>query len=262
MIKVEKSLPLPAKLFTPNVEGRKQEIGSKIERGIRTTSTDFTPYYNDREIKNRLLSDQHSKCCYCERHREIRYESDVEHFRPKTNVSDDADHPGYWWLAYDWENLLISCSNCNRRHKRNQFPLFEGSFRARGPEDDLEAERPILINPTREDPEEFIGYVWDPEVAIVRLTDSPNETNRRGSMNAGILGLNRSALMVERGRHLVALSKAAVAYQLAVAQNNAHLIGDAKETIREYTKEEREFSGFAKFYFRSVGVGHLLSTDN
>ncbi|MEF9674035.1 hypothetical protein QNM99_25505 [Pseudomonas sp. PCH446] len=43
---------------------------------------------------------------------------DVEHYRPKGAVSEDASHPGYWWVAMDWDNLLPSCIDCNRKRKQ------------------------------------------------------------------------------------------------------------------------------------------------
>ncbi|MFT4533974.1 MAG: hypothetical protein ACI9P5_001326 [Saprospiraceae bacterium] len=57
--------------------------------------------------------------------------ADFEHCRPKSNVMESPDHPGYWWLVNEWDNLLIACANCNRRSwskdgvsgKANRFPL-------------------------------------------------------------------------------------------------------------------------------------------
>ena len=46
---------------------------------------------------------------------------DVEHFRPKSAVLDDPLHGGYWWLAYDFQNYLLSCSLCNRVRKKTRF---------------------------------------------------------------------------------------------------------------------------------------------
>lgn len=76
----------------------------------------------------------HGKCAYCER-RLSGTSGDAEHFRPKGKVERwDADrreqvkceithpgtgvkviipHPGYFWLAYDWRNLVPACEFCN-----------------------------------------------------------------------------------------------------------------------------------------------------
>src|SRR4051812_22350680 len=68
------------------------------------------------------------KCAYCEVIIEASHPTEVEHYRPKGAVKDEEeevvtiqtpngaeDHPGYWWLAYEWNNLLPSCIDCNRR---------------------------------------------------------------------------------------------------------------------------------------------------
>jgi hypothetical protein len=91
----------------------------------------------------------HGKCAYCETHLSgARQPGDAEHFRPKKGVNyrpveagrsafvpamaeDEAatpvrtiQHPGYFWLAYNWRNLLPACNFCNRAAgKRNQFPI-------------------------------------------------------------------------------------------------------------------------------------------
>lgn len=85
------------------------------------------------------------KCAYCETNiKEARQYGDAEHFRPKGGVSPEEvketgfpdvqvvhpdgttiHHPGYFWLAYDWKNLLPACSTCNREGKQNKFPVEE-----------------------------------------------------------------------------------------------------------------------------------------
>jgi hypothetical protein len=102
------------------------------------------------QLKNWLLDHVfHGKCAYCETHLGgARQPGDAEHFRPKGGVNyrqldagsaacipalaeDETvtpattiQHPGYFWLAYNWKNLLPACNFCNRAAgKRNQFPI-------------------------------------------------------------------------------------------------------------------------------------------
>jgi len=77
----------------------------------------------------------HNKCAYCEIYLSG-FIPDAEHFRPKGKVTyqsstikvKDEDgteivHPGYFWLAYNWKNLLPSCHTCNRYGgKKTNFP--------------------------------------------------------------------------------------------------------------------------------------------
>jgi len=84
----------------------------------------------------------HQKCAYCETQTEQFY-YEAEHYRPKGEVTVDADpalplyrpltedeqgaqieHPGYFWLAFDWMNLVPSCKSCNGPGgKMSQFPV-------------------------------------------------------------------------------------------------------------------------------------------
>jgi hypothetical protein len=83
----------------------------------------------------------YQKCAYCER--EISgYYGDAEHYRPKGAVKQPkggglervtcelpdprhpgqvmtVPHPGYFWLAYDWRNLLPACVYCNSGYGKN-----------------------------------------------------------------------------------------------------------------------------------------------
>src|SRR6266853_1250385 len=40
--------------------------------------------------------------------------NDIDHFRPKLRVKEDRSHPGYYWLAFDWRNMRLSCQRANR----------------------------------------------------------------------------------------------------------------------------------------------------
>ena len=81
--------------------------------------------YAATEVKDALLAAQRKKCAFCESLvRHISYGA-VEHFRPKGGYkqrkSDTLKRPGYYWLAYDWDNLFFCCQLCNEQFKRNMF---------------------------------------------------------------------------------------------------------------------------------------------
>lgn len=84
------------------------------------------------------------KCAYCEtKIGATRAPGHAEHFRPKSGIKNkddeekryvtgttidhdgnEIDHPGYFWLAYNWKNLVPSCTNCNTGPgKKNMFPI-------------------------------------------------------------------------------------------------------------------------------------------
>jgi len=72
------------------------------------------------EVVQKLLNLYNSKCAYCEAYEP---EPEVEHYRPKKRVTG-INSIGYYWLCYEWSNLLPSCHDCNKqRSKGNHFPV-------------------------------------------------------------------------------------------------------------------------------------------
>lgn len=83
--------------------------------------------YKEEDVRHALESLFHGKCAYCESRYDVGAPVDIEHFRPKGEVADTPSHPGYWWLAGHWENLLPSCIDCNRR-RYQPTPVFLASL--------------------------------------------------------------------------------------------------------------------------------------
>lgn len=72
-------------------------------------------------VRERLMEVYYNKCAYCE---DIEAKPDVEHYRPKKGVTGEPDHPGYYWLCYEWSNLIPACRFCNAESgKWNKFPI-------------------------------------------------------------------------------------------------------------------------------------------
>lgn len=119
------------------------------------------------------------KCAYCEGRYDAGYAWHVEHYRPKSEVTEDRkviEHPGYFWLTHEWYNLLLSCGHCNTWEERSEKtegksdPSKSNEFRVKGnritepgPDtthwcDELKEEQPLLLNPYFDDPEEHLGF--------------------------------------------------------------------------------------------------------
>lgn len=115
----------------------------------------------------------HRKCAYCES--DLGNSTwDVEHFRPKGRVAERSDHPGYYWLAYQWTNFFPACELCNQRRKdrplwgdlrfartagkADQFPLADENTRAMGPQSEVGAESRLLLDPCGDNPENHLRY--------------------------------------------------------------------------------------------------------
>jgi uncharacterized protein (TIGR02646 family) len=149
--------------------------------------------YSHPEVKTALRLAQHDKCAFCEsRITHIDYGT-IEHFRPKAgskqNSADELLQPGYFWLAYDWENLFFACSLCNEQFKQNLFPLQNPQKRARSHHDDLTQEKPLLIDPSKETPTEWIEFPpSQPDCP------APRNKSRRGRKTIKVFGLDREEL--------------------------------------------------------------------
>jgi uncharacterized protein (TIGR02646 family) len=142
------------------------EIEAKDEADRPAAITSRSAIWGD--LKPYLENLSNKKCWYCES-KEVRSDKHVDHFRPKNRVGEDGcgDHPGYWWLAFDWHNLRYCCTYCNcRRHdvetgttggKADRFPVKDETRRCRSPEQSLCDEQPVLLDPTQvADP----GHLW------------------------------------------------------------------------------------------------------
>lgn len=110
---------------------------------------------------------QYHKCAYCECYFNGDYGA-VEHYRPKSRYQNAVGDPlqlGYWWFAYDWENLLYSCSECNTSYKRCLFPLADPRQRDIANKS-IANEQPLLINPVITDPKDHIVFNQDFAIGI------------------------------------------------------------------------------------------------
>jgi len=121
--------------------------------------------YGHSEVKEALMKAHYNKCCYCERCFDDPANLHIEHYRPKGAVkqkqSDKETFPGYYWLAYDWDNLFLSCHPCNSSHKGDLFPLANPACRtASGLSHryDISKEKPLFVNPASDDPREHIRF--------------------------------------------------------------------------------------------------------
>lgn len=130
--------------------------------------------YGHNEVRASLEKLFHDKCAYCESRHTPCSDWDVEHYRPKGRVAECKSHPGYYWLTYVWENLYPVCSHCNQRRKDkprwkepttgpaagklDQFPLLRERTRAMRPSQDVRRESTLLIDPSYDNPEDYLGY--------------------------------------------------------------------------------------------------------
>jgi uncharacterized protein (TIGR02646 family) len=199
--------------------------------------------YAHQTVKTALLAAQHQKCCFCER---IGDDGDVEHFRPKQASRQQAkqalQYPGYYWLAYEWDNLYFSCSPCNQRHKQNLFPLVNPAERAADHTQSIAQEQPLFIDPGKEDPEDFIGFRGEIPFAI--------NGNAKGSKTIESLKLSGRELPRVRLAQLQRLKLLYRFIQLAADRPDdvelQQLAQKAQSTLEMAVKDSAEFAAAAR----------------
>ncbi len=174
-----------------------------------------------RRAKPHLKAETHGKCAYCESSTSTVAYGDVEHFRPKSV---------YWWLAYCYDNFSYSCQICNQMYKKATFrvasedrrwqePIVRSRTglttreqaklmtpdprdRAAGgmPFDEFvraaTREKPYLVDPYLEDPEELHAWEADTVLQEVRVTARTRRVRASRAIRAAVddLGLNRSSV--------------------------------------------------------------------
>jgi uncharacterized protein (TIGR02646 family) len=187
--------------------------------------------YRDREIKEALRKLFHGKCAYCESSYAGTQPMDVEHWRPKGGFVDESDPkkeelvwPGYFWLAADWNNLLPSCIDCNRRRnqivwskeeplrmgKESQFPVVDEAKRWRDPDQyspgQIIEEEPLLLNPCTDKEEDWPEkhLTFDENAVLVPKPDPKDKSRPSPKAEASIrvYALNRTDLVLSRQERL------------------------------------------------------------
>jgi uncharacterized protein (TIGR02646 family) len=252
VIRIHRSASPPTVLLTNGQDSRQAHVAdlesnpASFSSGAATLTFDQAVYAHP-SVKHALIAMQHDKCAFCEAKPLHVSDGDVEHFRPKGGVrqtdADPLQRPGYYWLAYTWDNLLFSCERCNRRHKKNLFPLVDPTRRAKSHRDTIADEAPVFIDPSAEDPEPYISYRDHVPVAI--------GGNVRGEQTIESLGLRRPELSADREEHLERLKMLqAVAANAAVPDE---LRAKATALLTKATSAESEYSLMCRVALAPLG---------
>lgn len=220
---------------------------SNLLRRIRQGQTpNFTDIYKNHTIQTIFKSAGppfYGKCSYCESDVSVSQFGDIDHWRPKAGVTDEMDrlivirrgngpwkpHPGYYWLAYEWRNLIYCCEICNRPSRQsidntrigkwNRFPVH--SYRAIDPGEEAN-EFPLLINPLEDDPSDHM-YV-DFNGVMIAKTD-------RGQMSIDIFGLNTREGLIDRRSDLMKTVDIGVKLLILSGTHGLALPSSTKEDI-------------------------------
>lgn len=250
MINVDRS-----KIKKPEVLDKKDQNGlTETDRAINFYSDPINldePFnykiYSDPKVKESLIELFKGKCAYCESKFLHVYSGDIEHFRPKGKIEEASPQkPGYYWLAADWDNLYLSCRNCNQtlKHdvfgttgritlgKLNQFPLTDPTRYVRKHNHrygiSSEDQHRLLIDPCKDTPEKHLEFI---DEGVIKDLDD------RGKTSIKVYALQRVPLVQSREKKQIEI--------------NAQ-IQRVKEAILNYDNNLNTNEGANSFYFEKI----------
>jgi len=151
---------------------RQQQANEKLASGNLDASTEWKSARQTQAVAAvvatlRRMTGERERCMYCL----DSHGSDIEHFRPK------ADYPK---RMFRWRNLLLCCSECGR-FKGNKFPL--------------QGKRPLLIDPSKEEPWRYLDFDPDTGNLSARFDLQAKAYCPKGEKTVEVLQLNwREAL--------------------------------------------------------------------
>jgi len=232
------------------------------------------PDFNEsfwRKLKPHFVDVQHDKCGYCEK--PISDDGDVEHYRPKgviqKLVAEGIEHEhskrlsgrkrpqiaeyGYWWLAYEWENYLLSCNICNQKYKNALFPVavprpsreHEKFIVCNPKESDINREKPLLINPFETDLDPFQHFEYSGS-GLVRARASCS----RGLETIKVCGLHRISLV--EARSLKAAGTKSNALMFLAAERKSAIQSIHATNIYFDGHEKQPFAGMVRIIFKQI----------
>lgn len=274
------------------------------------TQGKFQPDFNDdvwKELRDWLLANVfNNKCAYCETPI-VRATFHAEHFRPKGQVkfkpaeskrmkkgivkdemaeneterNQEVEHPGYFWLAYHWKNLLPSCEFCNTaKGKKDQFPVknqYVAVKRIKAEElsnlrqaiikseilndifylqpDDLDIlEGRLLLHPYEDDPQQHLKF------GVMGIV-SAREGSEKGLHSIKVYDLNGDELKKARAE---AQSAARTFYlsRIAVAPSTPRELKEAaEEALAPYRQGLKPYSAAVLDYLHEILKGSMLDPD-
>jgi uncharacterized protein (TIGR02646 family) len=203
-------------------DGNGKNIDEDIYKGKNYLIYDHTNNKMFGDVQKALKDLYHNKCAYCEK---ITTEPDIEHYRPKNEVmipnisrrgswTKLSGHNGYYWLAYEWSNLIPSCDKCNRfGGKSTRFPILDESRRISIPiiVNDLptnidaiylnQIELPYLLHPEIDEPKNYFKFDIFGQIA-------GTDNEGRGEMTIKICNLRHTDLNLWRKEVILEFNQA------------------------------------------------------
>lgn len=285
MIKISRNSVIPESLKGPDSKAARELNRAREHVKWKPAGSFNFSIYRNNDVKESLCIIFNDKCAYCETKVSAGQSGDVEHFRPKAGVNECPSHPGYWWLAGAWSNLLLSCELCNRQRRHRSYIINEegeGSYKlkaetvmgkescfptrnavyAQGEQDNIAVEDPLLINPVQRDPTNHLRWVFFDQLSILTAETRQSNDDSYGRTSIQVFGLNRQKLVEDRSS--VMLRMKAISTKMMHAFDKAarsdeqvrdalldFAVGDLN-VLKSFTDADQAYSGMATVFYKKV----------
>jgi uncharacterized protein (TIGR02646 family) len=177
-----------------------EQVQQLIDRILRSQTLGGTPqleWIMHKDVLEKLVEVHRSKCAYCEQKISI-VDSSVflTYYRPYSQ---------YYWLAYEWSNMLPVCKACYL-YTEHDFPVEnEHLHRVKTPPESRQdwlptgipflKEKPLLLNPEMDKPEKYL--IFNPDGYIEAI-----EQNSRAINTIEAYQLNKGQVVVARKKKI------------------------------------------------------------
>ncbi|GAB0171660.1 AAA family ATPase [Lysinibacillus sp. CTST325] len=199
---------------------------------------------NDK-LRELFLNNFKNKCAFCETPLDIN-NMVIEHYRPiggaLNTYNGQFSYKHYNWLVNEWSNYLVICPECNR-NKSNRFPI-DGDFCSVYSDSvELNQEKRLLINPTRDFPEKHFTY--DEDYMIIPRT-------LKGEITIALLNLNRHSLLDQRHKEMYIFNELCNIFK----GNNENK--ELLKSITEQISPQSPFAGIKRYYLLKMIEDNLI----
>lgn len=174
--------------------------------------------YGHQDIIDRLMRSSHNKCFYCENLLKGSYK-EIDHF-----IEISIDHT----KALDWDNLYMSCDNCNNKLAHDVIPVTDA------------------LNPCVDSDEEIQRNITFNREMIKAVPNSP-----KGRKTIDKYNLDNETMDLRRSKILNELTEKADSIQHQMREEHRfETTKDEKNTILSYMMPDSPFSLMCEIYIK------------
>lgn len=268
MIKLEKNLiSIPESLIPayPDLFPGRQHIPvvSRTTHEKRMLIINGAAYVDEKEFNDRYKKDDirialnniyKNKCAFCEQKVEQYH---IEHYRPKKI---------YYWLAFSWDNLIMSCATCNQNKGINfeivgqhaQFINTEKNIKLINNQSSAynTIEQPKMVNPEMKDP---TGKIQFQQNGLIQSEDA------EFAYTIEICKIDRNYLNDERRKLLDIFRRdlnSALVENTDKSGQQAEISTIIKKFIRDSKDDGLQFLAFRRFAIVSGWLNEITKNLN